>query len=506
MAEEERERGGVSAQSPTEPTEQKAPAEQQAAPSNVDKVSRMGTGSIPKLIAEFAIPSIVGMLVNGAYNVISSIFLGQAMGELGLSTATAANPTMIIFMALAMLVGMGGNALAALRLGEGKRDAAEVTLGNTVFLALVLWIVVLVVAMTPPLISGLLTLSSATDEVRPYAQTFIQILSCGFIFQCVGMGVNNFIRTTGAPNRALLTMLIGAVSCTVFSFLFVMVFDWGVPGSALATICGQAVSCASVLWYFTITKNVALRLRLRNLRPHGETIRKILTLGLASFAVQAAASVVNVVINYVLVTYGAQSPIGARDALASIGVVQRIAMFSVLPVIGVSAAIQPLLGYNYGARLISRVRTTLWQGVLVATVLATLFWAMAHLFPTQIVELFGITNPDLLTFTIFALQVQLLLLPLCGFQITGANYFQATGQPLKSTMLSLSRQVIFLIPLLLILPMVLPSIAPQYTGLDAVYFATPVADFLAIFTTVLFIIAEMRRLKKIERGELEIKI
>ena len=177
-----------------------------------------------------------------------------------------------------------------------------------------------------------------------------------------------------------------------------------------------------------------------------------------------------------------------------------------LPVIGVSAAIQPLLGYNYGARLISRVRTTLWQGVLVATVLATLFWAMVHLFPTQIVELFGITNPDLLTFTIFALQVQLLLLPLCGFQITGANYFQATGQPLKSTMLSLSRQVIFLIPLLLILPMVLPSIAPQYTGLDAVYFATPVADFLAIFTTVLFIIAEMRRLKKIERGELEIKI
>ncbi len=284
MAEEERERGGVSAQSPTEPTEQKAPAEQQAAPSNVDKVSRMGTGSIPKLIAEFAIPSIVGMLVNGAYNVISSIFLGQAMGELGLSTATAANPTMIIFMALAMLVGMGGNALAALRLGEGKRDAAEVTLGNTVFLALVLWVVVLVVAMAPPLISGLLTLSSATDEVRPYAQTFIQILSCGFIFQCVGMGVNNFIRTTGAPNRALLTMLIGAVSCTVFSFLFVMVFDWGVPGSALATICGQAVSCASVLWYFTITKNVALRLRLRNLRPHGETIRKILTLGLASFA------------------------------------------------------------------------------------------------------------------------------------------------------------------------------------------------------------------------------
>lgn len=476
------------------------------AQSNVDKVTRMGTGSIPALVAEFAIPSIVGMLVNGAYNVISSIFLGQAMGELGLSTATAANPTMIIFMAIAMLVGMGGNALAALRLGEGKRDAAELCLGNTVSLALGFWVIVLVVAFTPPLVNGLLTLSSATDEVRPYAQIFIQILSCGFIFQCVGMGVNNFIRTTGAPNRALLTMLIGAVSCTVFSFLFVMVLGWGVPGSALATVCGQAVSCASVLWYFTITKNVALKLRVRNLRPHFATIRKILTLGLASFAVQAAASVVNVVINYVLVTYGALSPIGARDALASIGVVQRIAMFSVLPVIGVSAAIQPLLGYNYGARLIPRVRKTFGFGVLVATVLATLFWAAVHLFPTQIVELFGITNPDLLTFTIFALQVQLLLLPLCGFQITGANYFQATGQPLKSTLLSLSRQVIFLIPLLLIMPNILPVIAPQFTGLDAVYFATPIADFLSIFTTAVFILWELRRLKRIERGEIDIKI
>ena len=178
------------------------------------KVSRMGTASIPMLITEFAIPAILGMLVNGAYNVIDSIFLGQAMGEIGLSAATVANPIMIVFMALAMLVGNGGNALAALRLGEGKRVDAEVSLGKTVFLSLVFSVIVGFAAANPAILDGLLTLSSATDDVRPYARAFLQIICFGFVFQCIGMGVNNFIRTAGAPNRALVTMLIGAVSCT----------------------------------------------------------------------------------------------------------------------------------------------------------------------------------------------------------------------------------------------------------------------------------------------------
>lgn len=471
-----------------------------------DRVTRMGSGSIPALIAEFAIPSIVGMLVNGAYNLISSIFLGQALGELGLATATAANPTMILFMALSMLTGMGGNALCALRLGEGKHGEAERVLGNTVFLGLAIWLVVLVIAWCPVTLDLLLTLSSVTPEVRPYAEQFIHVLSLGFAFQMVGMGVNNFIRTAGAPMRALLTMVIGAVSCTGFSYLYVMVLGWGVPGSAFATVCGQAISCASVLWYFVFTKKSPLKLHGRNLRPNMPVITKILQLGLASFCVQFAASVVNVVANYVLATYGALHPMGAQNALASIGVVQRIAMFAVLPVIGVSAAIQPLLGFNYGARLISRVRTTFKLGVLTGVVLAASLWALIMLFPSQLVELFGINDPVLKEFTVFALKVQVLLLPLCGFQIVGSNYFQATGQPLKSTILSLSRQVIFLVPLLLIMPMVLPSVVPSLTGLDAVYFATPLADGLAILVTFVVVVREMGRLSKIERGEVQVVI
>lgn len=469
------------------------------------KVSRMGTASIPMLITEFAIPAILGMLVNGAYNVIDSIFLGQAMGEIGLSAATVANPIMIVFMALAMLVGNGGNALAALRLGEGKRVDAEVSLGNTVFLSLVFSVIVGFAAANPAILDGLLTLSSATDDVRPYARAFLQIICFGFVFQCIGMGVNNFIRTAGAPNRALVTMLIGAVSCTAFNYLFVLQLGWGVEGSALATVCGQAVSCVAVVWYFVFTKNVPLKLHLRYMRPHLRTLGTILSLGLASFAVQAGAAVVNFAINHLLVIYGAASPIGADDALASIGVVQRVGMFTMLPLVGVSIAIQPLLGFNYGAKLIGRVRKTLWYGIAGATVIGTFMWGVVHLWPDAIVSVFGITHPGLVDFTVFALKVQFIMLPLIGFQIVGANYFQATGQPLKSIILSLSRQIIFLLPLLFVLPEVLPHIFPQFVGLDALYFAMPMADFLSVFTTLVFIIVEMRRLRKLERGEITAK-
>lgn len=180
-----------------------------AAAKGNERTARMGTGPIPKLVLEFAIPSIVGMLVNGAYNVIDSIFLGQAMGEIGLSVATAAMPLMTIFMALGMLIGNGGNALAALRLGEGNKQAAEKSLGNTVCLGIIIAIVVAIIACIPPCMEALLSLSSATPEIHDYTYSFIQIIAFGVIFQIIGMGVNNFIRTAGAPNRALLTMVIG---------------------------------------------------------------------------------------------------------------------------------------------------------------------------------------------------------------------------------------------------------------------------------------------------------
>lgn len=477
-------------------------AEERAVAKGNQKVDRLGTGSIPKLIVEFAIPAIAGMLVNAAYNLIDALFLGQAVGELGLAATQVAMPIMTVFMALAMLVGAGGNALAALKLGQGRHDQAELALGNTVTLSFILYAVVAVVATCPPIFDGLLTLSSATDEVRPGATVFLRIVSYGFILQCIGMGVNNFIRTAGAPNRALGTMVIGAVSCVIFNYLFVMVLGWGIMGSALATVCGQACSCAAVLWYFLLTKGVPLRLRGRCLRPDWALCRSILALGLASFFVQAGAAIVNFITNFLLVRYGALSPIGADNALASIGLILRVGMFTIMPLVGMSIAIQPILGFNYGAQNYGRVRTTLKDGILGATAIALLMFAIVQIWPAQIIGVFGITDPALSAFTASALRIQLLLLPVVGFQIVGSNYFQATGQPLKSALLSLSRQILFLVPLLFILPEVLPVLFPgAVTGLDALYIATPVADGCSIVLTFVFVMIEMGRLRRRERAQ-----
>lgn len=465
-----------------------------------EKVTRMGTASIPRLITEFAIPSVVGMVVNGSYNIIDSIFLGHAVGEIGLSAVTVANPIMIVFMALAMLVGNGGNALAALRLGEGKRDDAEVALGNVVTMSLVLWVIVAAMAACPPVLDALLTLSSATDTVRPYAASFIRILSFGFILQCIGMGVNNFIRTSGAPNRALGTMVIGLVGATAFNYLFVILLGWGVEGSALATLAGQALTCGAVLWYFQVTKGVPMRIRLRNMKPRLKVVGTVLAYGFPSFAVQAGMAVINFVLNYQLVRYGALSPIGADDALASIGVVNRVGMFVTMPLVGVAVSLQPLLGFNYGARLIARVRKIYLLGVAGATCIAVCEWAIIQLFPHAVVSAFGISSEALVDFTAFALRIQFLFLLFVGFQIVSANYFQATGQPAKSIFLTLTRQIIFLVPLLFVMPHVLPVLSGgSLDGLDALYFATPVGDFLSVFVTGIFVLLELRRLKRVQQ-------
>ena len=484
---------GVDAQAAGDPRGERL----RASSAGDDKVLRMGTASIPRLITEFAIPSVVGMLINGSYAIIDSVFLGHAVGEIGLSAMTVANPIMIVFMAIAMLIGNGGNALAALRLGEGKRDDAERALGNVVSLSLVAAVIVLVIGWNPALVSWVLDLASATPEVRPYAQTFIQILCAGFILQCIGLGVNNFIRTCGAPNRALGTMVIGLVGSVAFNALFVLALGWGVMGSALATVLGWACSCLAVLQYFCLRSDVPMRLRLPAMRLSFSMDRTILAFGLPSFCVQAGMAIVNFVINFQLVKYGALTPIGADDALAAIGVVQRIGQFSVMPLIGIAIALQPLLGFNYGAHNVNRVRKTLWYGIGAASSISVLMFIIVEVFAVPIAHAFGISHDGLVDFTAFAIRVQFLMLPFVGFQIVSSNYFQATGQPAKSVFLTLTRQILFLVPLLYLMPVVLPQLFPQFTGLDALYFAAPVADFLSIFTTAIFVAWEMVRLRKL---------
>ena len=456
---------------------------------------RLGTKSILKLLFEFSIPAIIMMTFNALYNIVDSIFLGQAVGEAGIAVTTLAFPIMVLLMGLSALAGQGGNAYAAIQLGEDKIDEVERTVGNTVLLLIIIAAIIAFAGIV--LIDPILALVGTTPELHDMAKTFIQILMIGFVFQCIGMGANNFLRTEGKPMLALGTSVLGTVVCIIMNFVLVMWLGFGVAGSAFATIIGQGVGGIPVMWYLVKGKDAPFHLRLSRMKPDVRLWGIILSLGLASFIMQVANAVINTILNQTLAYYGAMDPVGASGALAAIGVAGRVNGFAFMPAVGVLMGAQTLIGYNYGARKWKRVRQAFWLGALFATVIITFFFILIHVIPEQIVQLFGVEG-SLEQFCIYALQVMTMMFPLVGFQMMSSNYFQSTGQPLKASILSLTRQVLFLIPLLLLLPRFLPGIL-DVTSLQAICFTYPMADILSILTTTAFIVPELLKLRKKER-------
>lgn len=458
---------------------------------------RLGTDSILKLLLEFSIPAVIMMTFNALYNIVDSIFLGQAVGDMGIAVTTLAFPITIILMGLSALAGQGGNALAAIQLGEDKVVEVERTLGNTVLLLIIISAIIALAGIV--LIDPILTVVGTTPELWDMAKLFVQILMVGFVFQCIGMGANNFLRTEGKPMLALFTSVFGTIMCIVFNFILVMMMGWGVAGSAIATLAGQGCGMVPVIWYLARGKDAPFHLRFSRMKPDVRLWGTILSLGVASFIMQVANAVINSILNQTLAYYGALDPVGASGALAAIGVASRVNGFAFLPAIGVLMGAQTLIGYNYGARKWNRVLKSFWLGALFATIILTSFFVLIHLIPGPIVELFGVSG-DLEEFCIFALYVMTAMFPLVGFQMMSSNYFQSTGQPLKASLLSLTRQVLFLIPLLLLLPQFLPGFV-DVTSLQAICFTYPTADVLSILTTSAFIIPEILKLRKRARED-----
>ena len=462
------------------------------------KVMRMGSAPIGRLLFEFGVPAIMSSVLSALYNIIDSIFLGNAMGEVGLAATTVASPIMTIMMAIAVVAGAGGNALAAILLGEKQHDRAEKTLGNTMFLMIALAIPVAIIATF--FLDPLLILVGATDETLPYARIFMQIIAYGFLLNNIAYGVSNFMRTAGVPWQALGVSALGTVVCIVLNWLFVLHLGMGVAGSALATICGQGASSVWVLWYFIFNRKAPFHLRLRYLRPEAKLCLRILALGLAPFALQAAAAITQVVANMVMSSLGAADVIGQDGALASIGVVVKIVMFAVFPASGIAMAAQPILGFNIGARNYKRVKRTLFDAILAAFVILGIFFILIHVVPEAIVSLFGVEE-GLMDFSVYCLQIMTIFMPITALQMIGSNYFQATGQPMKSTILSLTRQLIFLLPAYLLVPVILPQLFPTMRPLLAFCYAFPVSDLLAVVTCLIFVIIEVRRLNGLIREQ-----
>lgn len=459
--------------------------------------SRLGEEVISKLLLEFSIPAIIGMLCAMLYNIVDTIFLGHALGEKGVAVTTLAIPVMTILMGLALMAGQGGNALCAIQLGQGRQDEVEQTVGNTVLLLVILALLVAILGQVA--IGPILWLIGTDASIYDHTKAFIQIITAGFITLSLGMGMNNFLRTMGRPNLALGANILGTVSCIAFNWLFVLHFSWGVEGSAYATVLGQALSALPVLAYLLWGKSASFHIKLSKMRPRLRLMAKILGLGLASFVMQAAATLVSIILNQLLRHYGSLDPqIGASGALAAIGVAQRSSLIAIMPMVGLIIGAQPLIGYNFGAKLWQRVLDTLRLAILAATVFGTLFFIAAHLFPSQIIAIFGIEE-HLHELASKALRIYTIFFPLVGFQIMGSSYFQSSGQPIKSSILEMTRQIIFLIPLYLILPPLLSRLM-NLDPLISILIAVPSSDILAIVVTGVFIYQEVKKLRKLKRG------
>jgi putative MATE family efflux protein len=463
-------------------------SDQRRAPLGDARLDRLGTERIPRLLVEFAIPSMIGLLVESLYNVADTIFVGWGVGATGIAATTAAFPAFLILIAVDMLIGQGGNALAALKLGEGDKEGAERILGTTFALLVVAGIGLFV--LLAPLTTTLMSLSGASEEVLPQARIYFLIILGGFLVQSVGFGINNFIRTVGAPNRALLTMLLGAFVNIVLNYLFVLVWGWGVAGAAIATVIGEFASAVAVLQYF-LAPTSPLRLHLRFIRLPLELAKRIIVLGFASFAMQASAAVVGLFFNHMLTRYGAGDPIGADGALAAWGVISKVSELFFVPALGFALATQPLIGYNYGAEKYARVQEAHHIAVMCTNLVLAVLWVVVELWPGAVVSLFTL-DTTLAPFATQVLRIYMLLTPLYGIQVCAGVYFQAIGKSGKAAFIETSRQILFLIPLVLIASIVLPTfgISPLY----ALFWGVVASDVLSIVTASLLYRHDSRRL------------
>ena len=453
----------------------------------------LGSAPIPRLLLKFAPPAILSMMVSAVYNLIDTFFVGHGVGDAGIAATTVAFPLMMLTGAFAAWFGVGGNAIAALRLGERKVEEANRAMSVTLLMLIVVPLALTIVAelfLTPTL-----DLLGATDTNREYSHQFCSIILAGFTIQAIGLGISNFIRTDGAPNTALAVTFVGAVVSAFANYLLVMVMGMGMVGSAVATVIGQTVTTVLVLAYFLRGKS-KLSFRRKFIRFDGPMIRSITAIGLSSFCVQVASALTSSMLNLQITNLGATDVIGADGGLTAIGTVNKVISLLFFVVLGFSIAAQPILGYNYGAQNYRRVRKALWWTVGAAIVTNLILWMACRALSDQIMLFFNVGH-DLLDFAAQSLLFMTLMFPIVPFQVVCSNYFQATGQPIKATILTLTRQLIFYLPALFIVPAVLPNFL-NLTPLAALPLAPAFADALAIIVTGIFVAREMGRLTRLQ--------
>ncbi|MDR3116106.1 MAG: MATE family efflux transporter [Treponema sp.] len=456
----------------------------------LNAADRLGTEPVGKLLIQFSVPAITGMLVNALYNVVDRIFVGRGVNETALGGLALVMPLMTITMAFSMLFGMGAANMISMRLGQQRREEAENALNHCFWLLTIMGLVIMGTGLI--LIEPILSLLGAQEGsvALDYARRYYRIILFGSVFGMLSFGFSHCTRAQGFPRITMFSMFIGAGLNMLLDPLFIFLFHWGVEGAAWATIIAQ---CAATLWLlsFNVGKHAVIRLRLKTFIPRLQILREILAFGSSQFLLQFVMSGVQLLYNASMGWYGTAAlgvSNGGDIALSGMNIVMSISLFILMPIFGINQGLQPILGYNYGAKHFDRVRSAYLRAITTATVICTAGFLLVQLVPQGLVRLFAPAgSPALLHFTPRAMRIALLLLPLNGFQIVSSNVFVVTGRPKISILLSMLRQCIVLIPCMLLFGML--------WGLSGVIVAAPVADGFSFVLTGMMIYFELRKLR-----------
>ena len=450
--------------------------------------SIFATEPIGRLIAKFAIPCVISLLVNSLYNIVDQIFIGWGVGYLGNGATNIVFPITIVALSLSLMIGDGGAAYLSLKLGEGDIESAKKGVGNAIVLVTVVSILLAAVFLIG--INPILDLFGATDVLRPYALQYGTIIGLGLPFMMIPGAINSMIRADGSPKYAMFSMALGAVINTIFDPVFIFVFHMGVQGAAIATVMGQVASFVFSVIYLPRFKT--LRFDLGSFRLQPRTCVRIASFGISSFITQFAITIVMALTNNLLASYGAQSVYGSEIPLTATGIVMKVNQILISILVGIAVGTQPIIGYNYGAKNYLRVKKALDIAFVISEIISIAAFLIFQFTPMTIVSLFGSEEGLYNEFAVMAFRIFLLLCPFTGFQTVVSVYLQAVGKPIKSAILSLARQIIFFVPAALILP--------RFLGVACVLWTGPVADGLAFLLSLGLLIYERSQLKAAERA------
>jgi len=443
-------------------------------------ISDLGNKRIGPLLAKLAIPSTIGLLVNSLYNVVDTIFIGRGVGVLAIAGIGIVFPIQMIIMAIAQLFGMGAASMASRSLGKRDYDKASNIAGNSFIASFALGTLAAIVVFI--FLNPLLRVFGATENILPFARDYLSIVTFGFIFFPFVVSSNNLIRAEGAAKNAMTVMIVGAVVNIILDPIFIFGFNMGIKGAAYATIIAQFSAFLYIILYYILGRS-SLKIRMVHFRMKWRIVKEMISLGFASFIRQVSMSILIIVVNNSLRVYGGDITI------AVFSVINRVVMFVTMPLFGIVAGAQPMIGFNYGANNMGRVKESLKTSVLSTVAIGAVSFIAFMVIPSKIINLFS-TDAELINMGIFPLRMLMLLFPFIGFQVIGSGFFQSIGKARPSIVLSLSRQVLFLIPLVLLLPLLL--------GINGIWIAFPIADLLAIIVTGILVYRELRKINKLQ--------